>query len=296
MSDQETPSLDTLIPDIKGIFEKDHKVNQENLDTLLSNIKDLLLRRLEEKPVFDKTEIRVSKLGTKDRKLWYELHYAGKHIDDHEDSVDLKIPADLAIKFLYGDIIEELILFFAREAGHIVEGEQGEIDIDGVKGHRDCIIDGITVDIKSASRFAFQKFKTAQLHKDDPFGYIAQISSYAKADGSPYGAFLVMNKESGELTLLKIDKGDMIDPWQRVQEVRKIEQMPTPPTEKCYEPVPDGQSGNLKLHNNCSYCPFKDVCWQDANNGKGLRRFQYGTVREYVHIEKEPRVDEIIDS
>src|SRR6266849_6159935 len=41
----------------------------------------------------------------------------------------------------------------AKAAGHEVLGEQDELTLDGVVGHRDCVIDGCIVDVKTTSRF-----------------------------------------------------------------------------------------------------------------------------------------------
>ena len=39
------------------------------------------------------------------------------------------------------------------------------------------------------------------LSEDDPFGYIAQISAYAEANGVERAAFLAIDKQSGEICL-----------------------------------------------------------------------------------------------
>ena len=53
--------------------------------------------------------------------------------------------------------------------------------VHGIKGHRDAVIDGITIDVKSASRYGMQKFKDISYRDDDPYGYISQLSSYVYA-------------------------------------------------------------------------------------------------------------------
>ena len=67
----------------------------------------------------------------------------------------------------------------------------------------DCKIDGEVIDIKSASGYAFQKFKNGTLADDDAFGYMAQLAGYEKAEGTTGGGFLAINKENGELALFK---------------------------------------------------------------------------------------------
>ena len=105
------------------------------------------------------------------------------------------------IKFLYGHLLEEVVLFLVKLAGHKVTDEQKEVKVSGVYGHMDCKIDGEVIDIKTASSYAFRKFKNDTLKDDDTFGYLAQLSGYETAEKTKEGGFLVLNKESGELTL-----------------------------------------------------------------------------------------------
>lgn len=279
-------SIDTLIPDIHSLFGKEHTISEENLASFSANITEVVRDRISKSQKFDKPSLRVSKLGVKDRKLWYELNAK-------EGQKELEIDPRLCIMFMFGDLIEELLLLLCKEAGHTVEGEQGEVNIEGVLGHRDCIIDGITTDIKSASRFAFPKFSKGGLFNDDPFGYIAQISSYCHADDSPYGAFLAMNKETADLALLKVNPVDMIHPPTRVNHVKEMLAKDAPPELKCYPDEPAGGKGNRVLNKNCTYCPFKEQCWSSSNGGQGLRKFNYSNgVKYFTTVFDTPRVEE----
>jgi CRISPR/Cas system-associated exonuclease Cas4 (RecB family) len=282
-------SVDTLLTDINSLFLKKegHDVNEENLELFAKNVKEHLRRALKEAGKRQgevRKEIRMSKLGTPNRKLWFEHNIPNEEVNRSLD------PSTL-IKFIYGNFLEELALFLAKEAGHLVEGEQGEVEIEGVKGHRDCLIDGINVDIKSASKFSFQKFVTNSIHKNDPFGYIAQLSAYVHADGGDTGAFFVINKETGEMTLLKVHQIDMIDPKERIKEVKKVLSQSEPPVQKCYEPEPEGKSGNMALNKNCGFCEFKEICWKDA----GLRKFKYSDGIKYLtKVVSVPKVEELV--
>ena len=244
--------------------------------------------------------LRMSKIGTPDRKLWYEMNGSKKEDADDVGGDDTfegaPIDPSLQIKFLYGHLLEELVLFFCREAGHDVTGEQDELDVGGIKGHRDCKIDNVTVDVKSASRFAFQKFSTGSLFKDDPFGYIPQISGYTQADptSEDFGAFLAINKESGELCILKVDPIDMVNAEMRIDHVKGMVELDAPPDTKCYQPKPVGKAGNMAVHTNCSYCPFMKDCWKDANGGTGIRSFKYSNKTEHLTtVVKLPNVPEV---
>lgn len=231
--------------------------------------------------------LRMSNLGKPDRQLWYEFH------PDAEESKEELEPHTL-LKFLIGDLYEAVLLFLAKVAGHSVTQEQAEVEIDGIKGHIDAVIDDVVVDVKSASTYAFKKFKYGTLAEDDPFGYIDQIGGYMTALNKS-GAFLAGDKQNGHLALLSIPKEEteglrISDRITHLKEMINDESEP----DRCYEPVDDGASGNKALAIGCSYCPHKFRCWADANNGIGIRTFLYSTgPKHLVHVAKEPKVPEL---
>jgi hypothetical protein len=226
----------------------------------------------------------MSNLGKPDRQLWYELK---------SDLPKEQFNGATLRKFLFGDLWESLLLWLAEEAGHKVELKQGEVEVDGVIGHIDAVVDDVVVDVKSASSFSFKKFKDGSLQDNDPFGYYDQLGGYTHALGRD-GAWLAIDKQTGALALLEVPRDDLqaLDTPGRVQHMKAVLASEEPP-ERCYEPIPEGKSGNLKLPTGCSYCAFKDSCWSDANNGIGLRKFFYSNGPVWLtHVEKEPQVRE----
>jgi hypothetical protein len=95
--------------------------------------------------------LRLSAIGKPDRQLWYDVN---------TETTEEKLPPSTRIKFLYGYILEELLLLCASIAGHTVEDQQKEVTVEGVLGHQDAVIDGVLVDCKSASGFSFKKFES----------------------------------------------------------------------------------------------------------------------------------------
>jgi hypothetical protein len=285
-------SLSTLVEDVYAILDGDnhHVPDEENVERAGELFKEVLRSRFqarEEK--LGEEVLRFSSIGKKDRQLWYASRGTPRE----------KLPPKTYLKFLYGDLIEVLLLFLAREAGHTVEFEQGEVECDGVKGHMDAIIDGVPVDVKSASSYSFQKFKSGEFQFDDPFGYVSQLSGYAHAvDKTDEAAFFVNDKVHGDLTLAYLDK-EVIEgnpPGPRIERLRDVIRADEPPP-RCYDPVPEGKSGNLKLGVGCSYCDWKEACWQDANDGRGLRKFLYARGPVWlVKTVKEPNVEESRDA
>ena len=128
----------------------------------------------------------------------------------------------------------------------------------------------------------------------EPFGYISQLSGYEQSEGTTGGGFLVINKETGELTFYAPDEFDKIDTGKRIKTIRKAFKSKTPP-DKCYPEIPEGTKGNMKIHRGCSYCPHKFVCHSDSNDGQGLRGFRHAKgVVYFTKVVKEPNVEEVL--
>ena len=283
-------TLDTLVQDIYDKLDtltegKSLNVSEETADAFGEAMKKALLHWSSEHPI-DKPTLRMSNVGKPNRQLWYDMK---------SENQKNNFTAPVQIRFLYGHILEEVVLFLARLAGHEVTDEQKEISVSGIKGHMDCKIDGEVVDIKTASGFAFKKFKEGTLPDDDPFGYMAQIAGYEEAEGTEHGGFLTLNKESGELALFRPQELDKPNIKQRIKTLKAQIKKDTPP-ELCYNPVPDGKSGNMKIARGCTWCRHKFVCHSDANDGEGLRVFKYSKKLEYLtNVVKLPRVKEVTD-
>ena len=251
------------------------------------NVKQILRNNITEHE-FDRRKLRMSNIGKKDRQLWYA--YNGVEGE--------KLMPHTRIKFLYGHLIEEMVLALTKLAGHDVTDEQKQVEVDGIKGSMDCKIDGVLTDVKSSSPYGFKKFKDGSLIDNDPFGYVEQIKGYAHAEGETKFGWLVMDKTNGHLTYLKYDMEDESQ-WywsklnffsspERIKNIKAVVKQPNPP-KKCYGHIPDGKSGNMKLGTGCSYCSYKYTCWEE-----GLRTFIYSNGPRYLtFVAREPDVLEV---
>ena len=283
-------TVDTLVEDIYDLFSLDPiKMNEKEVDKHIDTFGEMLKVHIKafmyEQPR-TRGNLRLSAIGKPDRQLWYDVN-SKKEIEDLAPST--------RIKFLYGYILEELLLLCASIAGHKVTDQQKEVSVEGVLGHQDAMIDDVLVDCKSASGFSFKKFKDNKLLEDDPFGYIGQISAYAQANGVNEAAFLVIDKSSGEICLTPIHQMEMDNATNRVKHLKGMVVDDHVP-DRCYAPVPDGESGNLKLAIGCIYCNHKRECWSNANQGKGIRAFKYSRGLNFlVQVSKEPKVEEVIN-
>src|SRR6476469_369576 len=194
----DTPSIDTLVGDIYALFGSDKiYLKPEYLDTFKDELSKLVSDRLR-RDENEHNRLRMSNLGKPDRQIWYDVNWQGEK--------EPLTPPNL-IKFMYGDVLEHLMLLLARQAGHIVEMEQAEVEIDGILGHPDAVIDGVVVDVKSASSWQFNKFKSLdELSKDIWLSaYLQQLAGYVEAiNPDADGAFLAIDKTLGKLELLRV--------------------------------------------------------------------------------------------
>ena len=282
--------IETLVEDIYNLFTLDPiDMDEEEVDKHIDTFGDMLKVHIKdflyEKPR-DRGNLRLSAIGKPDRQLWYDVN---------KPLIDAELKPSTRIKFLYGYILEELLLLCSSISGHKVTEQQKEVTLEGVKGHQDSMIDDVLVDCKSASGPGFDKFKYNRVTEDDPFGYIAQISAYAQANGVDRAAFLAINKSTGEICLTPIHHMDMINAKGRIQHLKGMVTKGSMP-DRCYSDVPDGKSGNHKLSVGCVYCSHKRECWSDANQGRGLRVFSYAKGKRYLtRVGKEPDVEEVVN-
>lgn len=277
--------IQTIIPDIHQLLENGKQgFSERNLQDFFKALREDIETFLSPEDKDRSGRLRMSSIGKNSRKLWYEFR----------DKKPSKLDGQTKLKLFFGNLVEAFLLFLAEEAGHKVTERQKEVVIEGVKGHIDAKIDGVVVDVKSASDFGFKKFKYDDLQNDDPFGYIGQISGYAQAEGDDVAYFLAYNKNNAEMALVEVDELNMLDASERIIELKKIMKQDTIP-DKCYSDKLDGKQGNKILDKNCTYCDYKYECWQDANDGNGLRVFQYASGPTYfTHIEREPKVEEVL--
>ena len=284
--------LNTLVDDIYKKISvlgegKSLKLSDKVIDDFGESMKEALRNWSIPSPRSSET-LRMSNIGRPNRQLWYDMKTSRGEGEQLLPSV--------FIKFLYGHLLEEVVLLLVRLAGHKVTDEQMNVKVKGVEGHMDCIIDGEVVDIKTASGYAFKKFKDGTLREDDPFGYLAQLSGYEEGNGTSNGGFLALNKESGELALYLPEELDKPNIETKIDRVKRSLKDDTPP-ELCYQPIPDGVSGNMKLPRGCMYCRHKLECHKESNDGKGLRVFQYAKGLSYLtRVVKQPKVQEITNA
>ena len=282
--------LSTVVPhiyeDLEGLSRGDAlNISDELLDEVTDKIKSAIKSWANPTPRDTNFTVRMSNVGKPARQLWFEKK---------DKNLNSNIDAPTQIKFLYGHILEEIVLMLVKASGHKVTDQQKEVEVNGIVGHMDCKIDGEVVDVKTASRFAFKKFSEGRLPQDDPFGYLGQLSGYEEAEGTNNGGFLVMNKESGELCMYQPRQEDKVNIPNKISSLIPALDLDKAP-ELCYDIIPDGKKGNMKLPKGCTWCKYKYECHKDANDGLGLRTFKYSSGLTYLtKVVSEPKVEEYL--
>lgn len=266
-------SIHTLIPDIhKLLGRKDGWFTPELASEFGIELGKTLSASLSEER--GPPTLRLSGLGDKcPRALWYSIHHP---------ELDEQLPPSAVFKYSYGHMIEALVIALAKAAGHEVTGEQDAVYVDGITGHRDCVIDGCIVDVKSANSRSFQKFKAHQL-SEDPFlnGYLYQLDGYlvGSADDplvrvKDRAYDLAVDKILGHMYLYehRLREGVVN---RRIDEYKQVVDRNEPPACTC-NTIADGQSGNFKLDVKASYSPQKFSCFPH------LRTFLYSDGPRYL--------------
>ncbi len=278
--------MSDLVKDIYRVLSKGCEVTDAEATEFGTEIATLIKDRMEERLGPPRAfTLRMSNIGKGARQLWYTKNAKA---DPGEE-----FSGQTLLKFLVGDIIESVLLFIAAKSGHSVTARQAEVVLEGIKGHIDADIDGVTVDVKSASPFSFKRFANGTLPENDSFGYMEQIAGYSKARGTD-GAFLAMDKVTGELTYLSFTQDELnyLCVSDRIEFAKQAVESVDPPA-RCYSDEKMGESGNRKLGTQCSYCPFKRRCWADSNGGLGLRQFIYSSGPVWLtRVAVEPKVYE----
>lgn len=275
--------ISTLVGDIYKLVDSGGEIDDELVTSFATSLANIVRDRMKERKAG--TYLRPSNIGEKcDRKLWYSVNHPG---------LAEPLTPETKLKFLIGDIHEAVLLFLAEASGHTVQGQQDVVSIGEVSGSRDAVVDGVTLDVKSASSRSFDKFVAGIKPGTDSFGYIKQLNFYLEAaqedplvTDKSRAAFLASDKTLGKITL-DIHERAGIDFGKLIETKMGMLASSTVPA-RGYFPEPFGESGNEKLGVECAYCPFKRTCYPN------LRTFIYSYGPVFLtSVKREPKVPEV---
>jgi len=293
------PAIETLSKDIYTILDQrvQHAPNSELAAAYAMRIGgELAKSTLPRNRPREKGKMWASDLGkTCLRQAWYNFN---------APQYGEPLNGQTKFKFLYGNLIEEAVLYLAEEAGHTVTHPQYRVEHTvnsdwKISGKIDGCIDGTLMDVKSTSSFGFKRYKDGINATNDSFGYRFQLGYYkgfndiTPAPKDTVG-FVWIDKQNGHIkyTPCSVPSRSVITAKaaQIITAIDKTED----DVLRGYTTEPYGKSGNMKLRVGCSYCPYKERCYKDSNHGKGLRTFLYnqGPI-SFAEVAREPKTQEI---
>jgi hypothetical protein len=186
-----------------------------------------------------------------------------------------KQPHDSTFKMrmILGDTIEAIFKAILKASKIPFEdSEQVEIKIGDhtLSGETDLYIDGKVDDVKSCSAWAYRhKFSSdANMKQHDTFGYVDQLVMYAQGSNKEIGGWWAINKATGEMTYLELEltEEEIKERLNVIQD--KIEAIKNnKPFKRNFEAVEETfrgkKTGNKHLSKTCSFCEYKNSCWDD---------------------------------
>ena len=277
-------SIKTLLKDVNNVLTRDEWFDELQSEGYCRELGHGVLQSLTRKD--EVPRLRLSAMGDKcPRSLWASVHAS---------SVQTKFRPNTKLIFHYGNVIEQLALALAKAAGHDVTGEQDELVLDGIQGHRDCVIDGCIVDVKSTTSKGLQTFKAGGVEEDIFLrSYLDQLDGYAVAS---LDDDLVTNKTHAYIWAIDKQLGHMclyehrIRPErirERIKSYKEIVSLREPPACTCGT-ITEKSTGNILLDIKASYNPFKYFCHPK------LRTFIVkGKPKDYLIVKVKPDGTEV---
>ena len=157
-------------------------------------------------------------------------------------------------------------LWFQKHKPEEPEKVETEIAGEKIKGEYDLVLDNKVDDIKSTSPWSYKNkwIDGESIENSDPFGYVGQLTIYAKGKGVEAGGWWVVNHSSGEFKYIKYTS----DPDVVIKKLEKtVEEVSNGKFVRCFSPVKETfhrkETGRHVLNTQCKFCNFRHACWGD---------------------------------
>ncbi len=261
-------------------------MSASTITSIKKDIGEALKRQFGKKTKRRKFQLRMSNVGRPSCQLWFE-----KNSPEKADP----LPTTFVMNMMLGDIVEAVFKGLMKEAKiDFQNSDKVSLDVADTKvsGTYDLVLNDAVDDIKSASDWSYRnKFESYDtLAKEDPFGYVGQLAGYAKASGKKAGGWWVVNKANGQFKYVPASSIDVDE------EVKKLEAnvnvVKSNVFKRCFESVEETfrgkATGNRILNINCSFCRYKNSCWENLKELPSLlSKAKEPKIVSYVSIGKE---------
>jgi hypothetical protein len=261
-------------------------MSTKTITGIKKDIGEALKRQFGKKTKRREFQIRMSNVGRPSCQLWFE-----KNSPEKADP----LPTTFVMNMMLGDIVEAVFKGLMKEAKvKFKDSDKVSLDLGETKvsGTYDLILDDAVDDIKSASDWSYRnKFESYDtLAEEDPFGYVGQLAGYAKASGKKAGGWWVVNKANGQF---KYVPASNIDVDEEVKKLKtNVNVVKSNVFKRCFESVEETfrgkATGNRVLGTTCSFCRYKNSCWENLQELPSLlSKAKEPKIVSYVSIGKE---------
>lgn len=260
-------------------------MSEDTAQKIADDVREAVLRQFGESERRE-FKLRMSNIGRPTCQLWFEKN---------KPEEALPRPTTFVMNMMIGDIVEAVFKGLLTEAGvEYGDAEQVSLDIGNttVNGTYDLTLDGAVDDIKSASDWSYRnKFTSFEaLRSSDAFGYVGQLTGYARATGLKPGGWWVVNKANGSF---KYVPATGIDTEQETLKLlTTVKTVNENKFQRCFEAEDETfrgkPTGNKVLCKHCSFCDFRKACWPGLKELPAVKsQARDRKIVPYVHVEKE---------
>ena len=235
-------------------------MSEENIQGIVKHVEQAVRKQFESKESRKDFRLRASNVGRASCQLWFQKNKPEEAIPP---------PSHFLLRMMIGDITEAVFKGIIKEAGAAFEKpEKIETEIAGekIQGEYDLILDNKVDDIKSTSPWSYKNkwIDGESIEKSDPFGYVGQLTVYAKGKNVEPGGWWVINHSTGNFKYIKYTS----DPDKVIKKLEKtIEAVADTKFSRCFTPVKETfhrkETGRYVLGTQCKFCNFRHACWGD---------------------------------
>lgn len=260
-------------------------MTEDTAKQIAEDVREAVLRQFGES---EKREfkLRMSNIGRPTCQLWFEKN---------KPDTALPRPTTFVMNMMLGDIVEAVFKGLLKEAG-VEYGNSETVSLDiadhTINGTYDLVIDGAVDDIKSASDWSYRNKFTSfdALNTNDAFGYVAQLTGYARATGLKAGGWWVVNKANGNFKYLPASGLDTEK--ELVKIMKTVHTVNENKFQRCFEAEDETfrgkPTGNKVLCKQCSFCDFRNTCWPGLKELPAVKsQAREPKIVHYVELSKE---------
>ena len=260
-------------------------MSEENIQGIVKHVEQAVRKQFKSKESRKDFRLRASNVGRASCQLWFQKNKPEEAIPP---------PSHFLLRMMIGDITEAVFKGILKEAGAAFEKpEKVETEIAGekIQGEYDLILDDKVDDIKSASPWSYKNkwIDGHTIENSDPFGYVGQLTVYAKGKNVEPGGWWVINHSSGEFKYVKYTSN-----VNKVMEnlEKTVETVTSDTFTRCFSPVRETfygkETGRYVLSTECKFCNFRHACWGDklVEETSKVSKAKNKPIVSYIYMEK----------